>query len=348
MIWRRFMIGCLLTVTLVGCGGCSPLYILEGAVVQGRILLSREPLVRVLNDPTLKPTARLKLELLMEARTFAAEALDLDVGDAYGSYAEVPDGALVWVVSAARQTQLESYSWWFPIVGTVTYKGFFDRGDADELAASLQADGWDTYVRPSGAFSTLGWFDDPVLSNWLRRDDVALVDLLFHELIHRSFYRAGYTDFNESFASWAGRAAAYEFFLEREGLEAANTKLARERLEASFTGSVQWGKRIDALRDFYRRAAMGKWPLERILVDRQEFFRAFGDPQRVNNAVILARWAYRKDLGDFRCAREHSGQELAVAIAQTWERSLSSKDPFAAIGCQGVSGQAEGDPSGRS
>jgi predicted aminopeptidase len=346
MSWGRAFLGCFLALSLVGCGACSPLYILEGAVVQGRILLSREPLSRVLNDPNLSEVDREKLELVQAARVFAADTLRLKVGDAYGTYAEVPDGALVWVVSAARQTELESYRWWFPIVGSVTYKGFFEKQDAEELAASLDEQGWDTYVRPSSAFSTLGWFDDPVLSNWLTRDDVALVDLVLHELVHRSFYRSGQTDFNESFATWAGRVGTYEFFRSRDGEESANAKLAGKRLELSFEGSAQWRKRIDALRDFYRRAARAEWPLAKVLEDRGEFFRPFGAAAQMNNAVILARWAYRKDLRDFRCARQASGDSLAVALAATWERSLAAKDPFAAIRCQGIPAQAVAAPEG--
>ena len=293
-----------LALLLLGFGGCSPLYVLEGAMVQGRILLSREPLARVLRDPNLEEGQRAKLQLLQEVREFASSGLGLDVGDAYGSYAVVPEGALVWVVSAARQTRLESYRWWFPIVGHVTYKGFFEKAEADSLADSMRSEGWDTYVRPSSAFSTLGWFDDPILSNWLERDDVALVDLLLHELVHRSFYRAGQTDFNESFATWAGREGTYAFFRAREGDRSPNAERARRRLEDSFRGSRRWGAEVGKLREFYTRAQQQGWSRERILRERVEYFKVFGDPGRVNNAVILARWAYRRGRARRRAARD--------------------------------------------
>ena len=345
--WRGTFFS-LLAFTLVGCGGCSPLYVLEGAVVQGRILLSREPVVRVLRDPELPAAERAKLELLLEARQFAGTGMGLEVGDAYASYAEVPEGALVWVVSAARQTRLESYTWWFPIVGSVTYKGFFEKPDAESLARHLQLEGWDTYTRPSSAFSTLGWFDDPILSNWLRRDDVALVDLLLHELTHRSFYRSGHTDFNESFATWAGRAGAYAFFREREGAEAANTQLAFKRLQESFRSSARWGAEIEKLEKFYRQAASAKWSRAKILEERREVYRVFGDPDRVNNAVILARFAYQRDLSDFRCAQETTSASLREVLASTWSKASASADPFAAIRCQDDAGQPDGAPAGRS
>ena len=331
----QLVVGCLLALGLVGCGGCSPLYVLEGALVQGRILLSREPLPRVLADENLPEAKRAKLALVQEARAFARDVLLLEVGDAYGTYAEVPDGALVWVVSAARQTRLESYTWWFPVVGNVTYKGFFKKSDAEALARSLQEDGWDTYVRPSSAFSTLGWFDDPVLSSWLTRDDVLLVDLVLHELVHRSYYRSGYTDFNESFATWVGRTGTSEFFSQRDGKESPNARLAEKRLEAAFVGSEQWTERMEVLRAFYRAAERAEWPLAEVLARRREAFRAFGDPDKINNALILARWAYRRDLRDFSCARQASGGSLAGTVQETWSRALSADDPFVAIRCQG-------------
>jgi len=274
--------------------------------------------------------------------------MGLEVGDAYGSFAEVPKGALVWVVSAARQTRLESYTWWFPIVGSVTYKGFFEKPDAESLASHLKEEGWDTYMRPSSAFSTLGWFDDPILSNWLRRDDVALVDLLLHELTHRSFYRSGHTDFNESFATWAGRAGAYAFFRERDGAEAANTQLAFKRLQESFQSSARWGAEVERLKNFYRQAAREKWSRAKILAERREVFQVFGDPDRVNNAVILARFAYQRDLSDFRCAQEASGASLREVLASTWSKASASADPFAAIRCQDDGGQPAGASAGRS
>lgn len=323
----------LLVVLGAGGAGCSPLYVLRGAVEQGKILLSREPVERVVRSERISADERRKLELLLDVRRFAAEDLGMDVGDAYGTFARVPEGALVWVVSAARQTRLESRTWWFPVVGSVTYKGFFEKSDAEALAAELQEDGWDTYVRPSGAFSTLGWFDDPILSNWLRRDDVALADLLIHELLHRSFYVPGHTDFNESFAAWVGHAGAVAYFEARDGVDSAGAEEARSRLGRALEGSARFERAMADLRAFYDRAQREGWPREKVLEERRTIFAQLGPPERINNAVILARFAYRRDLRGFACTAEAAGGSLREQILAMEKIAAGKDDPFAAFSC---------------
>ena len=165
---RRRLSAALLAValsSLVGCGGCSPTYIARSGWEEARILLARQSIEGLLARPELDAQTRAKLELVLAVRKFAANDLGLDVGDAYASFSIVPPGALLQVVSAAQKTKLVPYEWWFPIVGSVDYKGYFELVDAQAEAARLDGEGYDTYVRPSVAFSTLGWFDDPVLSS---------------------------------------------------------------------------------------------------------------------------------------------------------------------------------------
>jgi predicted aminopeptidase len=335
----------------MGCSGCSPVYVLRGAVAQGRILLSREPIPRVLAGDRITSQQRARLELVEEVRRFAEEELGMDVGAAYGTYAEVPPGALVWVVSAARQTRLESYTWWFPIVGSVSYKGFFEESEAEILAGELGSEGWDVYLRTSNAFSTLGWFDDPVLSSWLVRGEVALADLVLHELLHRSFYLPGHTDFNESFASWVGHAGAREFFARRDGAEAETTRLAERRYDQAMSASTRFDGAVATLRALYDQAERRKWPRARTLEAREEIFATLGMAGEVNNAVILARWAYRKALPDFACAAATYGGNLRAKLAAIEARAADAEDPFAAIACAGDgghSGQSEGVSAGLS
>src|SRR5262249_45036971 len=138
--------------SLVGCGGCSPTYVVRSAYEEGRILLARQSIDALLARPELDPETRAQLELVLAIRRVAADDLALKVGDAYASFSIVPPGALLHVVSAAERTRLEPYVWWFPIVGDVDYKGFFELPDAQAEAERLGHDGYDTYVRPSVAF----------------------------------------------------------------------------------------------------------------------------------------------------------------------------------------------------
>lgn len=317
----------------MGCSGCSPVYVWRGAVAQGRILLAREPIDRVLAGDRITQEQRDRLVLVEEVRRFANEELGMDVGGAYATYAEVPPGALVWVVSAAHQTRLESYTWWFPIVGRVAYKGFFEESEAEALASELRQEGWDVYLRTSSAFSTLGWFDDPVLSSWLVRDEVALADLVLHELLHRDFYLPGHTDFNESFASWVGHAGARQFFAQRDGVDADTTRRAAERYDHAMRASTKFDESVAALRALYEKAAREEWARSRTLAAREQIFATLGPAGKLNNAVILARWAYYRDLSDFACAAAARGGRLRDQLAAIEARAADAQDPFAAIAC---------------
>ncbi len=158
-----------------------------------------------------------KLDLVVDVKRFAADQLELDVGDAYTTYYESGDRPVSYAVSAAHPLALVPYRWSFPFVGTVTYKGFFDRDDALAEEARLRAQGWDTTVVPVAAFSTLGWFRDPVLSTMLEEEDGDLAELLIHELVHRTVYFRGRTAVNESLATAVGRAGARRFLELRHG-----------------------------------------------------------------------------------------------------------------------------------
>ena len=324
-------LGFLLLPTLLA--GCSPTYVMRAAWEEGRILWSREPIEEVLGRGELSEQERHRLELVLETRRFAADELGLAVGGAYGSLARVDDQALVWVVSAAERLRLRSYLWWFPIVGDVAYKGYFERSDADAEALSLREDGWDTYIRSSSAFSTLGWFDDPVLSSWLELEPVPLVRLVIHELLHRTTYVAGATAYNESFATFVGGTGAIEFFASREGEAAPQTETARAAWREDIARSQRWALGMEKLRELYRAGEEGRLDESAVLAGREEIFESFGARRKINNAVLLAHYAYLEELAGFDCALAAGGGDLrAVVGALAAASEARSADPFSALG----------------
>lgn len=317
----------------LGCGGCSPSYVLRAAYEETRILWSREPIDEVLAGDRISADERTKLELIAEARVFAEEELGMNVGGAYGSLAEVPPGALLWVVSASDRFQLRPYTWWFPIVGDVAYKGFFHKEDAEAEAKELETQGYDTYVRQSAAFSTLGWFDDPILSTWLDGKPIPVVRLVLHELLHRTTYLSGETTFNESFATFVGNAGTIAFFSARDGEESPAAREAREAWANSIDRSEKWGGAMERLRALYRGLEAGEHSTEEVLEARQGIFEELGSSKEINNAVVLAHYAYLSHLDRFQCVLEDEGGDVRAALLRVRTSSEAEPEtPFESLG----------------
>ncbi|AHL73641.1 aminopeptidase [Stutzerimonas stutzeri] len=200
--------GCWVPLLLaVGLNGCSTYYG-QLAVGQLDLLRQREPIAAIIDNPQTDPKLRQRLALALQARRFASRALGLPDNDSYRVYADIQRPYVVWNVFATEAFSVAPLNHCFPIAGCVAYRGYYQQGRARGAAALLRAEGYDTQVSGVQAYSTLGWFDDPLLSSMLRWDDERLAGLIFHELAHQRLYVAGDTAFNESYAS----------FVEREGL----------------------------------------------------------------------------------------------------------------------------------
>src|SRR3984957_14234508 len=212
--------------------GCDIGYLTRVAYEGGRLLWHRKAITQVLTRTDLPEDTRAKLETVLAVRKFAAERLGLNVGGAYKTVTQVDQRAIVWIVMAAPRTSLTPYTWWFPIVGAVPYRGYFSRERAEAEAADLEAHGFDTHVRSAIAFSSLGFFDDPLLSNLLRLDRVELAGVIIHELFHRTYFLASDVMFDASAAAYVGSGGAIQFFEATEGPDSADAESARAVLDA--------------------------------------------------------------------------------------------------------------------
>lgn len=217
----------LLLGTVLITPGC---YLGHVAAGQLDLLHSSSPIESVLADPATPAATRAGLELVVEARRFAA-SLGLEVDGQYTHYAEWPGDRLVTTVVATRPGELDPAGFWFPIVGRVPYKGFFASERAEAEARALRSDGYDVCVSPVRAYSTLGWFADPVTGPMLRQRPERLVETVIHELVHASIYAPSHADFNESIATFIGEEGRVAFFAEREGVAAGERQ--RLRVEAA-------------------------------------------------------------------------------------------------------------------
>jgi predicted aminopeptidase len=187
--------------------GC---YYVQAARGQIEVLSKREPIEEVLQDPDTPKDLERRLLLVHQARDFSVEVLGLPDNDSYRTYSDLERDYVVWNVFAAPEFSVDARQWCFPIVGCVSYRGYFSRAAAEKEADDLREEGYDVAVGGVPAYSTLGNFDDPVLNTMMRWDDIQLVSTLFHELAHQVLYIKDDTAFNESFAT-----AVEEFGIER-------------------------------------------------------------------------------------------------------------------------------------
>ncbi|AQZ35921.1 aminopeptidase [Pseudomonas sp. LPH1] len=189
--------------------GCSTLdYYAHLGQGQWQLLQARQPVERLLDDSATDPDLARRLKLSQQARDFASASLQLPENRSYRLYADLERPFVVWNVFATPEFSLDPELHCFPIAGCVAYRGYYQQGRARGAAALLRQQGLDTYIGGVEAYSTLGWFDDPLLNTMLRWSDERFIAVIFHELAHQQYYLPGDTAFNESFAT----------FVEREGL----------------------------------------------------------------------------------------------------------------------------------
>ena len=191
-----------LSLLLTFFSGCeSWKFYSQASLGQIDILSRSEDITRLLAGQQTPKLIRLKLEKILEIRAFASEKLNLPVGDNFSEYVSIDGRHVLWNVYASPRYSLSPLSWCFPFAGCVTYRGYFDEIDARQYARGLEEKGFDTYVGGVRAYSTLGWFDDVVLSTVLQQSEEELAALIFHELAHQVVYIPGDTQFNEGFAT---------------------------------------------------------------------------------------------------------------------------------------------------
>lgn len=241
-----------LLLIMLFCIGQTGCYYMQAANGQWQVLRKREPITELIEDETTPVELAERLQLVQTARQFSIDELALPDNDSYRTYSDIEREYVVWNVFAAPEFSLEPRTWCFPVAGCVSYRGYFSRDAAYRKSARLAKRGYDVAVGGVSAYSTLGKFDDPVLSSMMQWDDIRLVAVLFHELAHQVLYIKGDSAFNESFAT-----AVEEFgvgrWLQSQG-KAADIDVYRKRreLRQALMGLVAAAR--DDLSDYFGRA----------------------------------------------------------------------------------------------
>ena len=199
---HRSLLASIASILVTATSGCTTAKFYSQAIRgQAEILRNARPTAVVMRDEKVPGKVRRKLALTQDVRRFAEEQLGLPAHRQYDRYTDLDRRYVSWVVHAAPEFSVEGKTWWYPLLGKLKYRGFFSKRVADEAAANLRSKGYEVHVGGVHAYSTLGWFRDPVLNTFFHSTDAELAELLFHELTHVKLFLPGDTDFNEAFAT---------------------------------------------------------------------------------------------------------------------------------------------------
>ncbi len=334
-------------------GGCASAgYYAQAVSGQFELWRKRAPIASVIADPVTPQETRRKLALVQDARAFAASRLALPADGSYAHYVELGREYVVWNVYAAPPLALEPEASCFLFVGCLDYRGYFARADAEAHAAAQEAAGLDVYLAGVAAYSTLGWFDDPVLSSMLAYDDARLVEILFHELAHRRFYLPDATDFNESFAMavaeaglalWqATRGETAQGTLARAAREAALTDLVletRAELATVYAGEASASEKLAAKRAAFERLRRRYEQMKSTWDGDTRFDRWMYAPW--NNARLASVATYHAHVPAFRALLARSGGGFAAFYRQV--ESLAALDAAQRVACLAAYAEARFD-----
>ena len=327
-----------LLIPLTGCGNL--LYLSKLGWHQTQVSLGSVPLQTVMDDEKRNPQTKEKIRLIHKVKSFGEERLHLKKTKNYSKFFDV-EGPILYAVTASEKDRLRLYRWNFPITGRVTYKSFFTREDALKEQRSLQEKGYDTLVQGVGAYSTLGWLNDPIFSSMLNQTEAALANLILHEMTHATIYFKGKTNMNEQLASFVGNRGTIDFLTERFGPESEEVleAIAIQHDDLLFS---RWIDRVSArMSDFYGQPISRDEKLEgrkAIFQSIQEEFKEVKvrlksngyqdfDRRPLNNAVVLAYCRYIHGLERFEALYEHFGRDLRKVIQFLKQIQASGGDP---------------------
>lgn len=332
---RRALVVTALLASTASCGQVA--YIAEQAGGQLRIFAERQRIDAMLERKMLRskggesrplsPRERRRLRLVLLARAYASDTIGLTRTAAYTRYYDTGGGPIAHNLSAAPKDKLEAHSWRFPIVGTLPYLGFYRRERGLAAQRELQRRGLDTYLRPVSAYSSLGWFADPVYSTMMRASPERLVELVIHETTHTTIFLRGEIGFNESLAVFVGQQGTINFFARVAGPRSPIVRRARAR----FARRKRFGRLVTELRrrlvalyarDLSRTAKLAR--RERVFAWAKRRYRAIFAPhergsflrRKLNNAVVLSLGRYLAGV-DFharvyRCVDRDLGRLVAL------------------------------------
>ena len=317
-----------LLVSLVTGTGCQTLtYYSQAAKGQAQVLLGQKHISGMVRDPEVPQKLKDQLKLVLELREFSRNELKMNPEGNYLKYRDLNRKYVLWVVYAAPPLSVKLKTWWYPIAGKFTSRGFFAEEDARKFAARLQEEGMDVYVGGAPAYSTLGWFNDPVLNTFIRYQESSLAELIFHELAHHHLFIKGDATFNESFATAVAQIGVARWLKTKRGTEQHDVYLARcdrrHNLSELLAVSRSNLKKLFSSNKTEQEKREGKKKI--ITALKKDLVALSGsDPgyrklavwakRPINNAVLGARSVYHRRVPSFYALYEQNGRDMEAFL----------------------------------
>lgn len=339
LIAPRFFQPCFILLACLLLASCQTAKF-YGQAVAGQVEIFRKsrPIPPIIANSDTDPQLRRQLVAVQEMRKFASEHLTLPGDESYGRYADLGREYVTWVLFAAPEFSLEPKTWWYPTLGHLEYRGFFREEDAKELAERLRAQGHDVEIGGVEAYSTLGWFHDPVLNCFVHNSEIALAELIFHELTHRRLFRNGDTAFNESLATafseecvrrWlrhqnrSVELRKYEQLLVRRNQFYDQIDMTRLKLEALYASGKSTG-------EMRREKAVLLAGLQQNFRDLRRRWGGSGLEswldQDLNNAHLVSIITYQKNVPVFHRLLDECGGDIDLFFKKAAKLDLAAAD----------------------
>jgi len=316
------IIGIVMLVSLTGCSSVS--YYSQSVVGHSKLMLARQPVAQVIE--TASPRLKEQLELSVQLKGFAEQVLDLPNNGSYTQYVALEREFPVWNVVAVPEFSVQAKQWCYPVVGCASYRGYFKHRAAEKFAKKMRDKGYETTVGGATAYSTLGWFSDPILPSMLRYGDTDFAETLFHELAHQRLYVNGDSNFNEAFATVVGEEGA-KLWLTQTRPKALAEYLRRRQAVRDFNALVAGLK--DRLSRGYQSAVS---PTEMRAAKQRVFEQFSKEYQRLKHDRWLGkgwfdRW-FDTPLSNARIAAFSPYYELVPELTLLLEKCGSEFDQF--------------------
>ena len=328
----------LLAVALL-LNGCGIGHLWHLAKGQADLLWQRRPVHEALQDDRLGGVQLDKIRLILKVRAFGIEHLGLHDDDVYTTFVQLDRPFVSYNLTASPVDAIEPYIWRYPVVGRMPYQGFFSKNHALDAQAELRQRGYDTYLRGVRAYSTLGYFADPILSSMLSYPDSALIETVLHEMLHQTVWIRGHVSFNESLASFVGQKGAEAYLAENGGTDSPAYREYLDRRADADLLRAHLQQLVARLQRLYGEPASREEKLRRreILFDeavttypdlfprmKTPAYRRYFEGRTLNNALLLSFRVYNRDTTFFDDILAAHDGDLRHAIA--YFRTLRARD----------------------